>query len=416
MTMDRDLVLALAIGSLCGAAVGAERQWSGHADGDDAHFGGLRTFTLLGLLGGVAGWLWTHDGRIVAAVLLTGAVALVAVAYAAASRRDIDGTTEVAALVVLAAGVLAGIGLQQVASAITALMVLLLAEKTRLHGLVRLIDDEGFRAGVRFAVMALVILPLLPEGPIDPWGGIRPRALWMLVLLFSGLSFAGFVARAVVGERYGAAITGLLGGIVSSTLVTLTFSRLSRERPDEGRALAAGVLAACTVLFPRVAIAVAVVHPPLLTDLMPLLVAPLLVGAAASLVAAWRRTDGEAPTARPKNPLRIGAALQMALLFQVVWFVVEYAERWFGQSGLTGTAIVTGLTDVDALTASIAGRVAQGDPAAAGAVAIAIGISSNTVLKLGIATLVGRGAFRIGAGIGLLAMLAAAVLSILFLR
>lgn len=412
MSVNTELLIALAIGALCGAAVGMERQRSGHADGDDAHFGGLRTFTLLGLLGGIAGWFSIHDGVIFAAVLLGGAAALVVAAYAAASRRDIDGTTEVAALVVLAAGLLAGIGQRMAASGIAAISVLLLAEKTRLHGMVRVIDDQGFRAGVRFAVMALVILPLLPEGPLESLGGIRPRALWLLVLLFSGLSFAGYVARAIVGERRGVAITGWIGGLVSSTFVTLTFARISRERPEEGRALAAGVLGACAMLFPRVAIAVAFLHAPMLPSLLPLLVAPFLVGAGAAMLAARDRTSVASPTERPENPLRIRAALQMALLFQLVSFVIAYAERRFGQAGLTASAIVTGLTDVDALTASIATRVAAGTPAMSGAIAIAAGIAANTVLKLALATTIGRGRFWPAAAAGLGLMASASLLSL----
>ena len=154
---------------------------------------------MLGAVGGFSGWLWTAGVTAPAAILFAGAVAIVAAAYVAASRQDIDGTTEVAALVVLAAGVIAGMGSIRLASGIIALVTLLLVEKSRLHALVQRIDDVGLRSGVRFAVMALVVLPLLPEGPYGPLGGIRPRELWALVLFFSGLSFAGYLARRLVG-------------------------------------------------------------------------------------------------------------------------------------------------------------------------------------------------------------------------
>src|SRR4029079_9789859 len=187
-----------------------------------------------------------------------------------------DATTEVAALVVLAAGVLAGIDRIALAGGLAAATTLLLAEKSRLHAFVARIDGEGFRAGVRFAVLALVVLPLVPEGPFGTWGGgIRPRSLWLLVLVFAGLSFAGYIARTAVSARYGSAITGLIGGLVSSTGVTLTFARASRDPrahpvssagasgdlPDDGVPLAQGVLAACTVLVPRVLAAVAILAP-----------------------------------------------------------------------------------------------------------------------------------------------------------
>jgi uncharacterized membrane protein (DUF4010 family) len=328
-------------------------------------------------------------------LLLGAAAALVVVAYAAASLRDIDGTTEVAALVVLAAGLLAGIGQAAAASGMTAAAVLLLAEKTRLHSLVRLMSDDGFRAGARFAVMAVVILPLLPEGPYPALADLRPRRLWMIVLLFSGLSFAGYMARSLVGARRGLPLTGLLGGLVSSTSVALTFARLSRAPSADRAGLAAGAIGACAVLFPRVVVAGTLMAPAMAPAPVTLLLPAFLVCGAAALVALNRESvPVSAPPLLPANPLQVRAALQMALLFQVVWVVVEYANRWFGDRGLVVSALLTGFTDVDALTGSMALQARTGlDPGTAAA-AIAVGIVANTVLKAGITLVVGRGTFR----------------------
>lgn len=410
-----DAAVPLLVSTLGGAAVGVERQWSGHADGDQARFAGLRTFTLLGLLGGLAGQLTAAGQLWPGVVLLAAAASLVVAAYAAASRRDVDGTTEVAALVVLAAGVIAGRGQVEVASGVVALTVLLLAEKSRLHGLVRLLDDRGFRAGAGFAVLALVVLPLLPEGPYGPLGGVRPRALWALVLFFSGLSFAGYIARAVVGDRYGVAAAGLLGGIVSSTSVTLTYARLSRVHPEQSAALAGGVVAACTVLFVRVGVAVAVLNPSMLPHLAPLLLAPLVAGSVASWILI-RRHASAAPPAPAANPLQLTAALQMAAAFQLMLFVLELVNRAYGHSGLVGTAMLLGMTDVDALTASMTQRVAAGVPPQIGAVAVAAGVLSNSITKLGIALAVGRGGFRFPAAAGLVVMTVAGVAALLVLQ
>ena len=193
-------------------------------------------------------------------------------AYIAASRHDVDGTTEIAALVVMAAGVMAGIGAYRLASGIIALTTLLLVEKSRLHALAARIDDVGLRAGVRFAVMALVVLPLLPPGPYGPLGGVRPRELWALVLFFSGLSFVGYIARRMVGPGHGYFVTGLLGGLVSSTNVTFTFARTSRIEPASARALAFGAVAANAMLYPRVLVATAVLNVALLPVVFPYLV------------------------------------------------------------------------------------------------------------------------------------------------
>ena len=200
MTVELNDALGFLIATLGGAAVGLEREWSGHASGPGARFAGIRTFTLLGLQSGFAGWLWSNNLHVIATLLAAGCTALIVAAYVAASRVDVDGTTEVAALVVLGAGLVAGMHELRLASAIMAVTTLLLVEKSRLHSIVERIDDASLRAGFRFAVMAVVILPILPAGPYGPLGGIRPRQLWAMVLFFSGLSFAGYLARRSLGR------------------------------------------------------------------------------------------------------------------------------------------------------------------------------------------------------------------------
>lgn len=400
-------IVRLLIAALGGTAVGLERQWSGHAEGPAARFAGIRTFTMLGAIGGLTGWLWTAGVTAPAAILLAGAVAVVAAAYIAGSRQDIDGTTEMAALVVLAAGLLAGMGSIRLASGIIALVTLLLVEKSRLHALVQRIDDVGLRSGVRFAVMALVVLPLLPEGPYGPLGGIRPREIWALVLFFSGLSFAGYVARRVVGPGHGYLVTGLLGGLVSSTNVTFTFARTSRTDLAADRALAFGAVAANAMLYPRVLVATTILNPAVVPRLVAYLVAPAVVAAVLAVVGVRRSPAAGAPDVPVRNPLQLGAALQMAVLFQAVLMAVYLVSNVWGQSGVFTSAAVLGLTDVDALTVSMARGVAAADSPAVAATAIAIGVLANTAMKLGLAVFFGAAQFRIIAGGALVLMLVA---------
>ena len=406
MTESVGSLAALAVAILGGAAVGVERQRSGHATGPDARFGGIRTFTLIGTIGGIAGLLIKRELVVPAALLIAGGLALMVAAYVRASRRDIDATTEVAALVVLGAAVMAGLDEWRLSAALTTMTVLLLAEKPRLHKLVSRLDEPTMLAAARFAVMSVVVLPLLPEGPIGPGPGIRPRELWMLVLLFSGISFVGFIAQRAAGAA-GYPLTGLLGGLVSSTSVTLTFARLSQSHPGQVTPLAAGAVAASTVLFLRVAIAVAVIDGSVLPVLARYLAAPF-AAAVLAMALAWRSLrDTHAPPRTLKNPLQFRAAIEMAVLFQVVLFVVYYVRREVGDSGLMVSGFVLGLTDADALTLSMTRSVATGTSIDAAARAITIGIVANSIMKAGIAAMIGSRGFKWQAGAALLAMAAA---------
>jgi len=401
MTPDVEAALRIAAAALGGAAVGVERQWSGHASGPRARFGGVRTFTLLGGVAGLAGWLWSGGGELLAALLVGGAAAVVVAGYVAASRGDVDATTEVAALVVLGAGVVAGQGRLALASGMVALTALLLVEKSRLHaGIARLADVE-VRAAARFAVMAVVILPLLPEGPIGPLGGIQPRLLWALVLLFSGLSFAGWIARRAVGPRHGAPVAGLLGGIVSSTSVTAAFARASRDDPAQALALAAGALGASAIMYVRVLLTTALLHAPLALRLTPLLVPPGAL-AAALFVLRWRGSpSGRGAPEGPRNPLDISSAVQMAVLFQLVLFGIHAVRTAFGDLGLVPSGALLGVTDVDALVLAMTRSAASGARLGPAAQAIALGVLANGALKLGVALSVGGPAFRRRAGLDL---------------
>lgn len=416
MVLELRDVLGILIAALGGAAVGFEREWSGHASGPNARFAGIRTFTLLGLLAGLAGWMWSAGLQIVAAVVLGGISALIVAAYVAASRVEVDGTTEVAAFVVLAAGLVAGMHELRLASATIATTTLLLVEKSKLHSLVERIDDASLRAAFRFAVMAVVILPLLPTGPFGPLGGIRPRQLWAMVLFFSGLSFAGYLARRAIGSHRGYPIAGMLGGIISSTNVTLSFARASRNEAGAGVPLASGVMAACAVMCLRVIVATGVLNPSVSIGLVPFLIAPFLVAA----FIAWfdvrknkEPASGEMPAS---NPLQFNLALQTAVLFQLVLFGVRWAQNTWGEPGVFVSAGVLGLTDIDALVVSMAKDTGAQLAVATAARAIAIGVLANTLLKLGIGVVLGVKEFRKAVFIGLSAVAVACAVSFLWMR
>jgi uncharacterized membrane protein (DUF4010 family) len=401
------------VATLGGAAIGLEREWSGHASGPQARFGGIRTFTLLGALGGMAGWLSMSGLLPLAVVLLAASSAIVVAGYVAASRTSVDATTEVAAIVVLAAGTLSGAGHLVPGSALVTATALLLVEKTRLHALVSKIDDQSLRVSVRFAAMACVILPLLPPGPYGPYDVVKPRELWALVLFFSGLSFVGWILKRAVGPSQGVILSGLLGGIVSSTSVTLTFARESRDAEASRIPLAAGVVGASTVMLLRVAIACAVLNRPLAVALLPYIAAAFVIGALVTLIA-WRTNMPSDDVEALDSPLRVGSALQMAALFQVVLLVTALVKSRWGSGALVATSAIVGLTDLDALTLSLA-RGGMGDDVQAATIALVTGILSNTLLKLVVAGVVGRGWFRVMTA-GALGAVALAMAVMLVLR
>jgi uncharacterized membrane protein (DUF4010 family) len=415
--VNDSVVLRLAVAALAGLAVGLEREWSGHATGPSARFAGLRTFFLLGILGGVAGWLASAAGAGLIAMsvtLLAAGSALVVSAYILAARSGgerIEATTEVSALVVLALGTLAGLGLIVVTSGATAVVVLALSEKERLRSAVARIGAAELRAAFQFAVLALVILPLLPDRTYGPLGGINPRQLWIVVLIFSGLNFAGYLARKAVGAARGYGVTGILGGIVSSTGVTLQFSRLSRDEPALGRGLAIGVIGACTVLIPRVLVLSTVLNHRVARALLPLLAPAFAVGAAITIFALWRQDKqptGEADVPS-QSPLRLASAIRMALAFQAALMAIEVVRGAAGSPGVLVSAALLGLTDMDALTLSMNRLGTAPDVVALAARAIAIGIVANSLLKLSLSAFIGSGQFRRMATSGL-ALLSVAVL------
>lgn len=404
-------LIGLLVAVLGGAAIGIERQWSGHAEGPSAHFAGVRTFAMLGAIAGLAGWLMKAAPAI-AAFLVAGALGLTIAAYVASSRRDVDGTTEVAAVLLIAAGVLAGMGLSRIASGIIAVEVLLLVEKSRLHSLVQRIDDVELRAGVRFGVMALVILPLVPEGPYGPYAAIRPRQVWLLVLFFSGLSFVGHGLQRIVGSARGYLVSGALGGMLSSTNVTFTFAQASRREPANASALAGGAIAANAVLYLRVVAAIAVLNAPLLAFAIRYLLPPALVVAAALAFRARHSARDDRSSQMSRNPLQIAAALQMAAVFQVVLVIVRSVQAAWGTSGILTTAAVLGLTDVDALTLSMARSVSSLETAA---LAIAVGVLANTLLKAAVAIFFGDRHFALRVASVLLLSAAIGVTAIILL-
>jgi len=394
--LDLATVQGFAIACLIGALTGLEREKHRATEGiGDSP--GLRTFILVAEIGAIAGWIArSQQAPWIIGVALVAVAAAIMTGYVVAARVGTGAlglTTEVAALVVCLLGAMTTLGYAPLAIGLAVVTAAILAYKQSLHGIVERLGWDDVYAGLRLLIAAFVVLPLLPDQPIDPWGALNPASLWRLVLLISGLSLVGYVATRWLGEQRGAALTGITGGLVSSTAVTLSFARESRAGGRAATALAGGILLAWAVMFGRVVVEVFVVNPAILGRVLPPFLA---MGVAASVVAAWliRRSmhDQDSGTRREdvllRNPFSLTAAAKFAAFFAVVLVVVKVAQQNFPTTGLYVVAALAGLSDVDAITLSMAQQAKSGD-AAAPIAAIVIAVLSNTLVKAGMVAALG---------------------------
>jgi uncharacterized membrane protein (DUF4010 family) len=252
---------------------------------------------------------------------------------------------------------------------------------------------------LQFAAVTGIVLPLVPDHPYGPYGAFNPFNIWMMVVLVSGLGFAGYVAVRIFGENRGLAMTGLLGGLASSTATTLAMSRESRDRPEVGRVCALAVILACTVMLARVAFLVGAVSPALLAATAPWLAfmaVPAIVFAAWS----WRHfreegTPASAGAAEVHNPLNLRVAIQFAILYALIVLLVRWAQDVFGGAGLYVASFLSGLTDLDAISLSLAQLQKTGHVVTdVGARALLIAAIANALLKAGMAVALGSASMR----------------------
>jgi uncharacterized membrane protein (DUF4010 family) len=391
-SVDPQLVWGLASALLIGSLVGIERERSKALSGN-VGIGGVRTFILFALIGGVSSWLSQALGNAWIFVASLGAVAALAVAgYVVQARvkpNAVGLTTETAAVGVCLLGGASTAGHAEVALAVGIAVSAVLAYKESMHGLVARLGPADISAGVKLLAATFIVLPLLPTAAIDPWGALEPRSLWTLVILIAALSLVGYVATRALGPQRGTAVAGLSGGLVSSTAVTLAFARQSREeggRTDD--ALAGGLLLAWAVMAVRIVVIVVLLHPPLLRPML-LPFGAMTVVTLGAAVAFLRRGRAEAPAEAGevalKNPFSLTAAVKFGLLFAAVLLVVKGVERYFPGQGYYLVAALAGLTDVDAISLSMAGAARSGGAelgTAAGALVVAA--LSNTLVKCGL--------------------------------
>jgi uncharacterized membrane protein (DUF4010 family) len=397
--LDLDTVRNFGTALLIGALVGIEREKRKSVEAK-AGIGGLRTFVVVALLGAIGGWLADalHAPALLIAILVVvGAVVLAGYVLAARSDPESLGiTTESAAIVVYLLGAMTMLGYRELAVALGIVTAAVLAYKQPLHGLVARINWDDIFAGLRLLIATFIVLPLLPNRAIDPWGALNPYSLWLLVLLISSLSLIGYVGSRWLGAGRGIVLTGVTGGLVSSTAVTLSFARQSREDSRRATActLACGLLLAWCVMFGRVIVEVLVVNPALVARvLVPFAVMGVVAGIAAGIL--YRRgasasdsTVAKAGQVPLRNPFSLTEAAKFGGFFALILLVVKVVQIRFPGEGLYMVAGLAGLTDVDAITLSMA-EYAKREDAAVAANAIVLATLTNTMVKTGIVTVLG---------------------------
>lgn len=376
---------------LIGALIGLEREFHQQKE-ESPNFAGIRTFSLIALLGSVASFLIKDFGIVPAAVALGGLVLLAAISYyGALARNKIDTgiTTEVAAILTFLLGVLVVSDHALVAIALAVMTSLLLAMKGELHGFIRNMSVEDIHVTLQFALVSAVVLPLLPNRAIDPLGLINPFEIWLLVVFVSGIGFSGYVLMKVLGPSQGINLIGVLGGLASSTATTISFSSASRKNPRMSQHYARAVVLASAVMIPRAIFLILVIYPPLALKVLIPLLAMLATGLLIFFVN-QRRNQSEEEAIHPEfeitNPLKLSTAIKFGLLFAFILVVMEFAQSQLGTKGVYLASILTGLTDVNAIMLSVA-RLAENSQLSieVAAVAVVMAALTNTVSKGAIA-------------------------------
>ncbi|MFO0761787.1 MAG: MgtC/SapB family protein [Byssovorax sp.] len=422
----RDALLSLGVAVAAGALIGAEREQSKlaapNAAGESGtpstrtphDFGGIRTFPLIALAGGLSALLIPVVGAWVLGVALAGLAALLSIAYFRTSANGEPGlTTEAAAVLTFLLGAMAAMpgwlpGAQRylLVASCSAIIMALLALKRPLHGFAAKISADDVYATAKFVLLVLVVLPILPDRTVGPLDVLNPQKIGIMIVLVAAVSFVGYVAARVTGSRRGLFLTGILGGFASSTAVTLTFSGRAKEQPSLVELCSIAILAGSATMFVRILLIVAAVDRPLLVLLsLPLgLMAAGGFGAAALVYRSSIKHDAheEVPL---KNPFYLAQSIKFGLAYAVILVIAKAAQLYLGQTGVLAGSVVAGLAEVDAITLSLTELHQGGMSADTAAIGITLAAVTNTLVKTALAFVLGGRALGKRVGLGLAAAL-----------
>jgi uncharacterized membrane protein (DUF4010 family) len=411
---DHQVFVGLAVALAIGLLIGVERGWKERGAEEGRRVAGVRTYALIGFLGGISGLLTGPSGALTLGLIFVGLAGALSVAHVLAYRHDEDAgiTSLVAGLMTFLLGALAVLGELAAAAAAAVVTALLLGSKPLIHRWIHAMEQKDLKAGLTLLLISVVALPVLPDQGYGPWNAVNPREIWWMVVLIASISFVGYYAMRLVGTRRGTLFTGLFGGLASSTALTLHFSRLAHAREEMVPVLATAILVACATMFPRMVLVSSLIHPPLLPHLIwPAAAMALIAYGFAAFYWLTQPRGGDDADALLDNPLELKSAVGFGLLLALVMLLARGIESWIGATGVMMLAAASGIADVDAITLTIA-RMSRDELAVGIAVwSIVIAAAVNSLVKGVIAASVGGRALGVritlpllGAGLGGLAV------------
>lgn len=408
---DDQAVLSLGSALAIGLLFGLERGWHGLQEEDEGQrVAGMRTFGLIGLLGGASGLLAEILHPPGYAFAFLGLAAIMTTAYVVNHRgaEDAGITSLIAAVLTFALGALAAIGHAVTAGAAAVVAVLLLGFKPQLHGWVARIEEHELHATLKLLVISVVMLPILPDRGFGPGKALNPYEVWWMVVLIASISYAGYFAVKVAGANKGVIATSLFAGLASSTALTLHLARIAARKGTDVNLLAAGVLIANGTLFPRILVIAAIVHPSLVGHLAaPMTAMALLVYLPSLWLWARRGAGDDGNSIRLENPLELKSALRFGAFLAAVMLAGNFLADSFGDKGIFWLAAISGVADLNAITLSVA-RMSQDELAAATAiVAIVLAAATNGLVKTAASAFIGGPAMGLRVGLPLVAASAA---------
>jgi uncharacterized membrane protein (DUF4010 family) len=355
MDTDIDIIVHLLTALAIGLLIGIERGWSGKKEEEGDRVAGIRTFSLIGLLGGIWAILSNFVGPWVLGIAFAAVAAMAVASYVVEAKRnqDIGTTTAYTKMLTFSLGAWAAFGYHLLALGATTLVVALLGLKPVLHKWIRGIETKEIYAGIKLLVISLILLPLLPNQGYGPWEAINPRWIWWMVVLISGISFTGYFAIKYVGNRLGTLVTSITGGLASSTAVTLSMANFAKNQVTKSLFMA-GVMIASSIMFIRILVEVSIVNPSLLETLwIPIVVMFIAVLTGGLWLLSKKSRDEHDPHIEIENPLKLLTAVKFGLLLGVILFLSVAMKEWFGDEGIYLLSVISGLMDVDAITLSL---------------------------------------------------------------